>query len=36
LVGLAELFDLGGDGLNALVQAAPVFIETADEFGRSQ
>ena len=35
-LGPAELFNLGGDGLNALVQGAPVLIEITDQPGRSR
>ena len=32
---LAEFFDLAGDSLNALVEPAPVFVQTEDQAGRS-
>jgi len=32
----AEGFNLAGDGLDALIQTAPVFMETADQLGRSR
>ena len=33
-LGLAEFFNVARDGLDALIQAAPVFIKTADQLGR--
>jgi hypothetical protein len=35
-LGLTELFNLAGDRLDARVEAAPVFIEVTDQFGRSR
>src|SRR6185295_19413707 len=32
----AEFFDLAGDGLDALVQMAPVFVKTEDQLGHSR
>ena len=35
-LGLAEFFDLAGDGLDALVQMAPVFVKTKDQLGHAR
>ena len=35
-LGLAELFNLAGDGIDTLIQATPVVISTADQLGRSR
>jgi hypothetical protein len=34
-LGVTELFDLAGGGLNALVQMAPVLVKTEDQAGHS-